>query len=423
MASSAPVRLLVILNEENRMRITLEDGVPESVEELIEVVKNKCLVMGYIRLQYQDVDFGNAFVNVTSTQVIGDLTVLKVIELDPDSTVTLYPVDVPCSPIPHSASPSVASSLSTHAESEESSSGSGNSDDTIILHHSPAPLRTQQWPKVFHIPAFSYDTEMQLQKGNEGCVKNQTRLTPSTKMLSNILETLGDEIYKFKAYPNDADFGDVAKALIMKHPCLKQGGCSDEIEGWKSKLKVQMANYRSTLRAHGSSPEVSVNSLKCRPSTSQDRPAKNIKKPKRAEVNHFPPLPIGETLESMEEERVSILGEMKKRNNRQFVKMKMGKTFGYRRQEIVQSEPSTKEIKERWPALFQEEEVNAEFVRITTRPLESTLFAQLDRHASKLLEASRKKGGSAGAKAAEIIRHFDEVTSVRRHICPDEVRF
>lgn len=116
----------------------------------------------------------------------------------------------------------------------------------------------------------------------------------------------------------------------------------------------------------------------------------------------------------------------------------MAKTFGCCRQEIVHNEPSTKEVKERWPALFQDEvcsqswiaqikielyvfklsilctfKVNVEFLHITTRLLESTLLRQLDKRASKHLEVTRKNGGSVGDKMAHNLCDFDQVTKLR----------
>lgn len=117
-----------------------------------------------------------------------------------------------------------------------------------------------------------------------------------------------------------------------------------------------MSNYRTLLRAHGTSAELTVNSLKSK-SPEVAYPAKNLKRPRRAEVNHFPPLSSGETPESLEQERISLLAELQQRNNRQAIKEKMAKTFGYRRQEIVHKKPSIEDVFERWPALFQMEEV------------------------------------------------------------------
>lgn len=347
MADIATVRLLIILSEDNSVRMELHNGIPKSLEELIEEVKNACGLGGHIRLQYKDTDFGNVFVNLTSTTVIKDLSVIKVVQLDPDTTtIVLYPVD-----------PTISSIPSGGQDSEDSSSGSAHTDDTIILSSSsPESLRTQQWPKVFPIPLFSYDTECQLQRGNEEYTRSKSRLTPCSKMLSDILEKVAEKVYTYKAYPTDADFSDVAEALTRKHPCLREPGSFNESYGWKQRLKVKMANYRTLLRAHGTSAELTVNSLKSK-SSEEAYPAKNLKRPRRAEVNHFPPLPSGETPESLEQERISLLAELQQRNNRQAIKEKMAKTFGYRRQEIVHKKPSIEDVFERWPALFQMEEV------------------------------------------------------------------
>ncbi|KAI9525182.1 hypothetical protein NQZ68_009390 [Dissostichus eleginoides] len=144
--------------------------------------------------------------------------------------------------------------------------------------------------------------------------------------LEDILEKLADKVYTYKAYPTDADFSDVAEALTSKHPCLKEPGSFNESYGWKQRMKVKMANYRTLLRAHGTSAELAVNSLKTK-SQEESYPAKNLKRARRAEANHFPSLPIGETPESMEQERISLLAEQQKRNNRQSIKEKMAKTF------------------------------------------------------------------------------------------------
>lgn len=106
-------------------------------------------------------------------------------------------------------------------------------------------LRTQQWPKVFPIPLFSY------------------------------------------AYTTDADFSDVAEALTRKHPCLREPGSLNEGYGWKQRLEVKMANYRTLLRTHGTSAELTVNSLKSK-SPEEAYPAKNLKRPRRAEVIFHP---------------------------------------------------------------------------------------------------------------------------------------
>ncbi|CAI5684527.1 unnamed protein product [Oreochromis niloticus] len=50
--------------------------------------------------------------------------------------------------------------------------------------------------------------------------------------------------------------------------------------------------------------------------------------------------------------RKTLLLDIKKRNNRELVKLKMEKTFAYRRHEVVCDAPMVEAFMARWPALF-----------------------------------------------------------------------
>ena len=52
-----------------------------------------------------------------------------------------------------------------------------------------------------------------------------------------------------------------------------------------------------------------------------------------------------------------LLTEVKKRNNEKTIREKMAWNFDFRRQEVVDQKPSIENLMERWPALFQMEEV------------------------------------------------------------------
>lgn len=199
-------------------------------------------------------------------------------------------------------------------------------------------------------------TELQLEKGNAVYRSNMTRLTLSSKTKSDILEKVAEEIFKYKAYPTDADFSDVAEALIKKHPCLSEPGSYNGCCGWKQQLKTKMDNYRTQLKGIGCS-ELLASSLKFK-ALEDALPAKKVKRPRRGQANHIPDIPTGETPDKLENERLSILSEVKKRNNRAVIKNKMDKTFSLRRQEIVEKESGVEELKERWPALFTMDEVS-----------------------------------------------------------------
>lgn len=68
-----------------------------------------------------------------------------------------------------------------------------------------------------------------------------------------------------------------------------------------------------------SSVELSVSSLKSK-ATADDFPSKKVKRPKQAEANFYPSLPIGESTESLEKE---LLTQIQIRNNERVIADKM----------------------------------------------------------------------------------------------------
>ncbi|KAL3043100.1 hypothetical protein OYC64_020920 [Pagothenia borchgrevinki] len=75
---AAITRLLVILEEDSRIKLELPNGIPSSVDEVIQEITNFCGLTNEIRLQYKDADFGT-WVNLTSTSELKDLATLKVL--------------------------------------------------------------------------------------------------------------------------------------------------------------------------------------------------------------------------------------------------------------------------------------------------------------------------------------------------------
>lgn len=161
---------------------------------------------------------------------------------------------------------------------------------------------------------------------------------------------------------------DVAEALVKKYPCLKEPGSFSGYYGWQQSLKYKMANYRTKLCGYGV-PEVMCNALK-RKSPADQKSAKNVKKPRKAEVNYLPPYPAGEDEESQEQERIQLLTEVRKRDNNKLIKEKMAKTFAHRRNEIVKQSPTIEDIKARWPALFEASNVSYKCIVIRDIPLQ-----------------------------------------------------
>ncbi|XP_041863711.1 uncharacterized protein LOC121653968 [Melanotaenia boesemani] len=163
-------------------------------------------------------------------------------------------------------------------------------------------------------------------------------------------------------------------------------------------------------------PEVMVNSLKNKPAGKRSA-AFGVKKAKRAEVNFCPTYPSAETEESLEAMQKSLLSEIKKKNNREIVKLKMEKTFALRRHEVVRDVPMVEDFMARWPALFDVIEINAEFKRITTVPLQSKFMSQLDIYSENLSRLFQKRGGQVGQRLkAVIVKMSDDVDASRECI-------
>ncbi|KAG5271941.1 hypothetical protein AALO_G00185920 [Alosa alosa] len=227
-----------------------------------------------------------------------------------------------------------------------------------------------------------------------------------------IRQTLSDSIFQYTAYPTDHHILQVVEALVGKFPCLKEPGSFSGMYGWQQSLKTRMSNFRRMLKSRNiSCPEIEVNFLKRKDSSNQ-APAKNIKRPKRAEVNYLPPFPVGETKEGLEKERLDLLYEVKKKHNERTITAKMAKTFAIRRLEVVHDGPSVQEFIERWPGLFREDQVKEEFRRITAIPLEATFLGKLDHYTPQLLKVMRAKGGVAGSKICPILDTLCQLHSI-----------
>lgn len=323
--------LRVIISPQDIRKFRL-DSVPDSVDGLKLVLKNKLQLSHSFDLQYEDKDFQD-FCNLTCVDDLPkDKVTLKVnfcSAVSSDSSLDNLSLGLP-------SSPSTSSSVSSHSESFAG--------------------RSQPWPTVFPLPTFSYDVELRLRQGNDAFRKDGTRLSISRDMKSEILDKIAEAIYSFKAYPVNEEFESVAIALIEKHPCLKEPGSTSGWYGWKISLKFKMGNYRQKLRDAGCQ-ELKVNSEKRGPGDTRGKRNK-VKKPRRSETNFLPDLPQGRDPKNLEEDREKMAQEMRKTiPNLAFIDDAMNATYALRRQEIVEEEPPVSEMKVRWPALFTERQV------------------------------------------------------------------
>ncbi|KAL6457295.1 hypothetical protein MHYP_G00342580 [Metynnis hypsauchen] len=85
----------------------------------------------------------------------------------------------------------------------------------------------------------------------------------------------------------------------------------------------------------------------------------------------------------------------------------MDQTFPLRRREIVEEGPPVKTLKERWPALFTERQVFAEFNRIATTNLQNNFFDAMDRYTPRFVTIFKSKKGTVGETLAEFVQQID----------------
>ncbi|KAL6487556.1 hypothetical protein MHYP_G00041820 [Metynnis hypsauchen] len=382
-------------------KLTLSSGIPEALEELIVAVKQMLAITNDISLQYLDSDFDDFF-TLHSTAQIKHKSTIKVVTVAP-VVLTLYPHNESLS-TSDIIEPSLVPHPSSSTTAEEFSDSSESSASTLILSSSSSPER-KPWPTEFMIPRFSVETEMVLERASDAYRKDGTLLTnPSIR--SDILEKLAQSIYTYTAYPSALQILSVAEALVKAHPCLKDRGSFSGLYAWQTSIKYKMGNFRTKLRGFGI-PDVTCNALQHKHPNDR-KSAKNVKKPRRAEVNYLPPYPVGEDEQSLEKEREELISESKKKNNEKVIKEKMRKTFAHRRHEIVNRCPSVQDFRDRWPALFDPSQISAEFQRITTVHLEPKFMSTLDLYTPKLLTLFRTRGGALGVRLKKQMEQLKE---------------
>ncbi|XP_070840006.1 sterile alpha motif domain-containing protein 3-like [Chaetodon trifascialis] len=333
----AEMLLLVKISPRMSRKVAIPE-VPESVEELQNILKEKLELQGSFRLQYEDSDFNNALCNL-----------IDIHDLPPERAI-LHILWDETSPLVQQESDSVGSESSLDTASLFSRE-SLQSPSAFIRNH----LRSvSEWPSLFSTPSFSYDVELKLHKGNEAYEQTKKGIT-LTDMRIDILDKIAQAVFEVKVYPDQDQIESVVSALISRHPCLREPGSETGYDGWKTSIKYKLGNYRSNLHQAGCT-EVSINQKKR--GSEDDGTSPSLKRAKRGEINHVPDHPENYNDDSLEDERLVLVEEFKKKNkNVALIRQKMEVSFSLRCREIVELQPIVSEVLERWPALFCEAEL------------------------------------------------------------------
>ncbi|KAL6480780.1 hypothetical protein MHYP_G00118130 [Metynnis hypsauchen] len=200
MAPSAKLR--IIFGEDDVCKLLLPAGIPSTLQDLNDVLRETFDITGPFTVMYQDMDFDGQFFTLTSIEEVQDKANLKVVKTEP-VILSLTPVDM-----------SEADSPVPVPSMEASSSSSGS--NTILLSspdESGPCYRSKPWPFKFEIPVFSYDVDLALEAGKQA-YENDGTLLNNPRVTSSILEKLAETIFGFTAYPTGVQILAVAEALI-----------------------------------------------------------------------------------------------------------------------------------------------------------------------------------------------------------------
>lgn len=81
--------------------------------------------------------------------------------------------------------------------------------------------------------------------------------------------------------------------MVREHPCLQEHGLSSFCDGWKNSLKFKMGNYRRKMRHLGQLDSTVNGGKPGKNNADGEATSKNIKKPRKGEINYLPDFPEG----------------------------------------------------------------------------------------------------------------------------------
>ncbi|KAK1892763.1 putative L-type lectin-domain containing receptor kinase I.2, partial [Dissostichus eleginoides] len=155
---------LRVLIDDRIEKLVLPAGIPPTVEELTNVVKETYAVIDEFSLQYLD------YFTLNQTDQIKHKDTVKVVYVE-QITLNLLPID--------GSSFLQSSTEYDSASNAESSAGTSTSHDTIILSNQSTAERREPWPKQFPVPRFAFETGMYLERANEDYKKDGKLLNTS----------------------------------------------------------------------------------------------------------------------------------------------------------------------------------------------------------------------------------------------------
>lgn len=185
--------LFRVILSDTEIRCLSIEITPPSVKELCQVLRTQFGLKGGFILQFEDPEFKDQLTNLTDIRDLPEERATLKVLFTNDAAFSDSTLDTASHP-----------SLST-VESD-----------------------SQHWPEPFPIPKFSHDMPPRYAK--------DVMVVPKS-MKTDILDTLADSMSKIRLYPGRQHYEKVAKALVEKHPSLKEPGSGKGWYGWFHSLK------------------------------------------------------------------------------------------------------------------------------------------------------------------------------------------
>lgn len=191
---------------------------PDTVDELIAMLKDGLHLNFEFDLQFEDPDFDFEYVSLQTMEELPPGVMVKIVK----------------------------------TQGSDSKPWSNGTSPVLQLDAQPDVQQCLgEWPDTFAIPTFSYAVELALEKGNSEFMMKGKSLTVNKEIKMDILNTMANKICTYNPYPNDMEISEAAEALVKRHPCLTDPGSEMGYQSWKQRLKFKMGNYRAKLRRDG----------------------------------------------------------------------------------------------------------------------------------------------------------------------------
>lgn len=177
------LRIVISADEARRIQLSQQ---PESVDALVDLIKEKLHLQGDFLLQFEDSDFQNALCNLS-----------EISELPSDRVVLHIKWKLACQLEDDDRSLGSISSLDTASLS--SSKGPSPSPSPSTSPTTPGNLRNaSELPSPFPIPTLSHDVELKLRKGNEAYEKTKKGIDVTRDIKMNILDKITQVSFDIK---------------------------------------------------------------------------------------------------------------------------------------------------------------------------------------------------------------------------------